>query len=154
MREGTIEEYRDEPGASPDDECPELHEQFPYVAVVEGDYPEFDFAVRWCWQNFGPQHGPCWGASQYPACPFVLETEHRQVRKFPNQQIEIKAYKPVPQHTHAGNWSIYFLGKTAYDHGYGAFCFSTEMQREAFRQQVPDFGWGENYPPSKDESKP
>jgi hypothetical protein len=65
--------------------------EFPYVVVVEGDYPEFDVAARWCWTCFGPQHGDCWSPSEYAVCPVVLKTEHSTVRSTPDGKIyEIK----------------------------------------------------------------
>jgi hypothetical protein len=45
--------------------------QFPYRVVVECDFPEWDVANRWCWQNFGPRHGECSSQREYAACPLI-----------------------------------------------------------------------------------
>jgi hypothetical protein len=123
-----------------------VHAQFPHVVVVEGDFPEFDIAVRWCWTKFGSLHGECWYGSIYPACPLALATEHLVRREVRGKQYELKGYDSVPPHCHIGDWAIHFLGKTDYDHGFGEFCFKFAEHKERFVKQIPHIDWGENFP--------
>jgi hypothetical protein len=147
MRVSSINEYLTA-GQIDQQEQEPIFAEFPHVVVVEGDYPEFDLAVRWCWTCFGPQHGECWSIqSEYPACPVVLATEHSRVRASPEgKTYEIKAYDRVAPHRHSGEWTVIFLEKTDYDHGFGEFCFRLEAHKDEFLQQVPKIDWGENFP--------
>jgi hypothetical protein len=117
---------------------------FPHSVIFEGSFPEYDFANRWCWQNFGPRHGECSESySEYPACPLVLATgriENRDGR-------EKKKYGKVDEHSHEGTWTWYFFGKTDYDYGFGEYYFASESDRDRFIAAVPTFSWGENYHP-------
>ncbi len=142
MRVSSIDEYLEEYGA---DEF--IPTEFSQVVVVECDYPELDVAIRWCWTCFGPKDGQCLLGSEYPACPVVLATERPDVRLGPGgQQHLIKVYDEVAPHTHAGKWTIQWLGKTDYDHGFAAFSFQLEADKDKFVQYVPNVDWGENYP--------
>jgi hypothetical protein len=145
MRESSMEEYLSQDEIGELEERDELHAQFPYVVVIEADFPELDVAMRWCWSNFGPNHGEC-PSGEYPSCPRVLETERLETREYDGQRWEKKIYSSVAAHCHAGQWTLYWLGKTDYDHGFGEFCFSSDNQRESFVRQIPNFDWGENYP--------
>jgi hypothetical protein len=33
--------------------------KLPHTVIVEGSFPEYDVAGRWCWQNVGPRDGEC-----------------------------------------------------------------------------------------------
>ena len=72
----------------------EAKARFPHGLIVEGDWPEYDVATRWCWQQFGPYDGQCLEHySEYPACPVVLETKKMLVR--PTQQARPSNGGPV-----------------------------------------------------------
>ena len=146
MRIATIEEFLSVDEITEIEERQSIHSDFPHVVLVEGDFPEFDVAVRWCWQTFGPLNGECWSNSEYPACPIVLVTEHEKDRIAHGKEYKIKAYDQVERHKHQGTWAIHWLGKTDYDHGFGEFCFANEEQLRSFSEQVPKINWGENYP--------
>lgn len=131
------------------DNCP-----FSFTAVLEGVYPEQDYANRWCWQNIGSrQCGECeCSSSEYPGCPLVLATEYIKTGWYPNQAGQRvywseKAYieEKVPQHGHKGIWSSYWLGKTGYDYGFTEYYFQNESDRDKFLAAFPIFNTGENY---------
>src|SRR5690242_17382595 len=71
-----------------------LHVNFPFSAVLEGYYPEHDYALRWCWQNFGPAHGRCceWH-SEYPGCPLVLATAAMETGNIKDQARSEQAWE-------------------------------------------------------------
>lgn len=123
--------------------------RFPYSVVATGIYPEHDYACRWCWQNIGPEDGPCsaWH-SEYPGCPLVLETERVErvtgTDKSGNVVTwERKEYANPGEHRHEGPWSFLWLGKTGYDFGYGEYCFADEADRANFIAAFPTFTWSE-----------
>ena len=100
----------------------EIRDQFPYMVIVEGDYPEWDVAERWCWQSFGPRHGACNWQTGYPACPIILATEKVPTRVVQGgQEYTCLRYSNPVEHSHTGTWTTYWFGKTDYDHGFGAF---------------------------------
>jgi hypothetical protein len=149
MRASSIEEYLKLDEICEAEERSNLHVQFPHVVVIEGDFPEVAVALRWCWSKFGPRHGDCWNW-EYPSCPLVLATERLEMCEIKGKQWEKKVYRSVAAHSHVGEWTLHWLGKTEYDHGFGEFCFANEAQRDAFIRQIPSFDWGENYPWLKD----
>lgn len=127
-----------------------LLRQFPFTAVATGEYPEHDYARRWCWRNISPENGRCdaW-LSAYPACPFAIEERKEQVRlrekadkDFSGEQ---KWYTGPADHTHEGDWRFLWLGKTGYDYGYGEFCFRNERDLENFLVVFPTFIWSEDW---------
>jgi hypothetical protein len=153
MRIGCIEEYtRIFPLEDPAAELASILAQFPYGTVVECDFPEWDVANRWCWQNFGPRHGECWGHVEYATCPLVLPTEHVVKIQVRGKEYELKRYSSVPKHNHVGIWTTHWFGKTEYDHGFGEFCFCNEDHKAKFLEYVPHVDWGENFPWLKDET--
>ena len=126
----------------------------PFTAVVEGVYPEQDYANRWCWRNIGPrQCDKCdCSSSEYPGCPVVLATEYIKTGWYPNQAGQRvywseKAYieENVLEHGHEGIWSSYWLGKTGYDYGFTEYYFQNESDRDRFLAAVPFFNTGEKY---------
>jgi len=130
----------------------ELLLPFPYSAVLEGYYPEHDYAVRWCWQNFGPPRGICtdWH-SEYPACPLVLATEYVETGTLRNEDgtdtpKKRVRYKDPGEHKHEGVWSSLWLGKTDYDYGFREYAFAREEDREQFLSAFRTFTFGEKYP--------
>jgi hypothetical protein len=124
----------------------ELHDQFPFSAIVEGGYPEWDVAERWCWQTFGPRHGVCDWSSEYPACPIILAAEKILTKVGPaGQEQEYMTYSKPIEHSHTGLWTTSWFGKTDYDHGFGAFCFSNENDMNKFIAHVPEVDRGEKY---------
>lgn len=152
MRIGTIEDYvkdsyLDNSSALEDTLAPAgIRDQFPFMVIVEGDYPEFDVAGRWCWRTFGPRHGECDWHSTYPACPIILATE--KVEKtviHSGQEFKYLTYANPTEHSHQGSWTTYWFGKTGYDYGYGAFCFSNENEKMKFINYLPEVNLGENY---------
>ena len=134
-----------------DRERTQLLERFPSSTVLEGHYPEHDYAVRWCWQNISPCHGTCseWH-SEYPACPLVLTTENvehgtlkdRNGKETPWKRI---SYANPGEHEHEGVWCSIWLGKTDYDYGFREYCFANEIDREQFLSAFPTFTFGEKY---------
>ena len=99
-----------------------LRERFPHVVLLEGSYPETDFAERRCWQQFGFCDGKCQNyASEYPR------------------------YSQPPEHEHVGVWTTMWLGKTGYDYGFMEFYFANESDRDSFLAAVPSLTFGENY---------
>jgi hypothetical protein len=127
--------------------------KFPYTTVVEGVYPEMDFAHRWCWHEFGsPEYKQCYEyGSEYPACPLVLATEYIETGTYKEldgteHQWKEKCYKEVEKHSHdGGNWTTVWLGKTGYDYGFSEYYFLNEVDRDAFVKEVPNMGLGEKY---------
>jgi hypothetical protein len=116
---------------------------FPYSVVVETSFAEYDFANRWCWQNFGPSHGECeQQSSAYPACPLVLATEDQGPHLY---GLSIQAHQKIAPHHHQGCWLVYWYGKTDYDYGFCEYHFANESSRDQFLAAVPTFGWGESY---------
>lgn len=95
---------------------------FPYEVVLQLAYPQMDFAIRWCWQQFGPANGECLQyASEYPAC------------------------QQGAGHAHEGKWLTHWLAKTAYDFGFNEWCFAEQSDREKFVEFIPSIAWGETY---------
>jgi hypothetical protein len=132
MRISSVEEYvRIEPLDDPT-ELELTHAQFPYRVVVECDFPEWDVANRWCWQNFGPRHGECWSQLEYATCPLIFPTEHIVKAVVPGKEYELKRYSNVHIPHHVGIWTTYWFGKTEYDHGYGEFSFIRENNKAKF----------------------
>lgn len=106
-----------------DDERSLLLLQFPFAVMLEVAYPEMDFADRWCWETFGPKHGPCRQTqSNYPCC-----------------LSEIK-------HSHEGAWCTRWFVKTDYDFGFNEWYFREQSQYEMFLSFVPLINWGERFP--------
>lgn len=97
--------------------------RFPHAVMLQGSFPERDFADRWCWQQFGP----CWGEC------FQSHAEYRVCG------LEEK-------HCHVGTWTSYFFVKTDYDFGFMEWYFSREVDRDRFLAFVPLIDWGENFP--------
>jgi hypothetical protein len=127
-------------------------DKFPYTAVVEGVYPEHDFSHRWCWQQFGPpEYKECHDHdSDYPGCPIVLATEYIATGTYKGsdgtmKDWQEKRYKQPEKHSHEGDWTTVWLGKTGYDYGFTEYYFLSEKARDAFILAAPDFGLGENY---------
>jgi hypothetical protein len=132
-------------GSEDDDERRQLKAMFPHSVVLEGAYPEHDFATRWCWQNCGECHGECHEMySEYPGCPLVLATG--RIERIRGR--DVMKYEKVAAHLHQGSWTKKWLGKTAYDYGFGEFYFASEADLERFISAVPTFSWGENYDPA------
>lgn len=153
MRAASIEEYLNLDNIYDPQERDEVHAQFPHVVVIECDFLELDMALRWCWSKFGPQHGECGGwHGDYPSCPLVLATECLEPCKFSGKQK--KVYRPVAAHSHVGEWTLHWLGKTEYDHGFGELCFANEAHRDAFALQIPSLDWGEIRARLNDEQQP
>lgn len=125
----------------------ERKKRFPYSVIVECNYPEMDFAIRWTWNWLGPRDGRCHeSGSEYPACELVKATE--TVKSGTDQEgnpWSYKEYANVPDHAHSGVWSALWLGKTGYDYGYMEFYFSSEADLQKFVDEVPKFTLGENY---------
>jgi hypothetical protein len=123
----------------------ETHRSFPHIVVLEGVYPEHDFAQRWAWQNFGPQDGKCQDHySEYPGCPLVLET--KQVVTGSDHQGNAwseNVYKDPGEHSHEGKWKTFWLGKTGYDYGFCEYCFKDEADKDKFFAAWETFGLGE-----------
>lgn len=126
--------------------------KFPYSVILAGCYPEHDFVERWCWLNIGPRDGKCSDGqhSEYTGCPVVLATEYIAEGSWKDKEgnehhWKEKAYKDVDDHSHEGNWRMFWLGKTGYDYGLGEYCFSTEADRDRFLAAVPTFNLGEKY---------
>ncbi len=152
MRLGTLEEYvggsfLDRASALNDTlASEEIYDHFPFSVIIEADYPEWDVAERWCWQTFGPRHGECNWGSDYPACPIILAAEKiltTVVRA--GQEYKYMTYSNPVEHSHSGPWTAYWFGKTSYDHGFGAFCFSNENDKNRFIAHVPEVNLGEKY---------
>jgi hypothetical protein len=124
----------------------ELHNQFPFTAIVEAGFAEWDVAQRWCWQSFGPRHGTCDWSSDYPACPIILTAEKIMMKVVRSgQEYEYLTYANPVEHWHTGLWTTCWFGKTNYNHGFGAFCFSNESDKNMFIVQVPEIDFGEKY---------
>jgi hypothetical protein len=116
--------------------------RFPHSVILEGAVPEYDFASRWCWQNFGACDGECYDSySEYPACPVVLAT--KRIENVRDRQT--KKFAVVDAHTHEGLWTKDGLGKTGYDYGFFEFYFASEADQNRFTAAVPTFIWGENF---------
>ena len=61
-----------------------IKSKFPFTVVLYGAYISHDFAVRWCWRNFGPIDGKCdERGSEFPGCPLVVATCYSIVPKQP-----------------------------------------------------------------------
>lgn len=108
-------------------------EQFPYAVMLEVAFLEVDYADRWCWQNFGPEHsGPqLWDPkieecldihSKYSVCKIPLPHSHVEKR-----------------------WCNFFFVKTAYDFGFCEWYFANEADHDKFLAFVPSINWGENF---------
>ncbi len=101
--------------------------RFGWPVTLELAYPEMDFAIRWCWETLGPQHGECFHRragvrhSDYPAC--MIETPH----------------------SHDGRWTVRWFVKTDYDFGFAEWYFTTEADRDRFLRFEPEIHWGEKY---------
>ena len=125
--------------------------QFPFTVVATGEYPEHDYARRWCWQNISPENGRCATVhGDYPACPLVLATERTEQVNWRDKSgndhsCERKRYTEPGNHEHTGEWSFLWLGKTGYDYGYGEFCFRNERDLENFLVVFPTFIWSEDW---------
>jgi len=153
MKISNLDEYLQIEPLDDPAERDQLHVRFLHGVVVECDFPEWDVANRWCWQNCGPRHGECSSQPQYATCPVILPTERIEKTNWGGQQLELKRYSSVPVHHHVGIWTTYWFGKTDYDHGFGEFCFSNENDLAKFLEFVPQVDWGENYPWLKDEAR-
>lgn len=130
----------------------ELLAPFPYSTVLEGCYPEHDYAIRWCWQNISPRNGICsdWH-SEYPACPLVVATAYVERGTLKNMDgtetpWERVRHKDPGEHEHQGVWSSLWLGKTGYDYGFREYPFAMEGDLERFLAAFPTFTFGEEYP--------
>lgn len=102
-----------------------IHDKFPHIVTVQGDYGYFDLAEAWLWDNFGPSDGKCLDyCSEYPRCPLAFPLDE-----------EGFSSKPEP-HSHEGVWTMHWLRKTGYDYGFGDFCFKDLESKEKFIGQV------------------
>lgn len=127
-------------------------ERFPYSVVVEASWTVFDFAQRWCWQNFGPMDcQECYEhQSEYPACPLVLAIQEYTIRKsYTDKKGIVHEYdyhtRCPGKHSHEGTWTVVGLGKTDYDYGFAECYFGNEIDKNKFIEAIPSFGLGENY---------
>ncbi len=133
------------------DKLKSVKERYPFTVMVEGHYPESDFATRWCWQQFGPYHADscCEYASEYPACPLVLAIEEYVIKKSYVKDGVTHEYdyhtRDPGKHSHEGTWTYVWLGKTGYDYGFTEYCFLNEADRDAFLAAAPSLTFGENY---------
>jgi hypothetical protein len=129
----------------------EREEKLPFVQVVEGAWPEYDVATRWCWQRFGPKDGPCGEyCSEYPACPQVLATKYLEEKPayMSDEDWEDEwhdGYRNPGDHSHEGSWTTLHFSKTGYDYGVGEYRFANEADRDAFAIVVEGLGFGERY---------
>jgi hypothetical protein len=130
----------------------ETLKEFPFSVIVEACYPVGDFAVRWCWQNFGPMDCKECGEhySEYPGCPQVLAIEEYTIPKsYTDKDGVVHNYnfhtRDPGKHGHEGNWTVVWLGKTGYDYGFGEYFFKNEADKDKFLTNVSSFGLGENY---------
>lgn len=157
MKVSTLEKFYGENGTRKrwnEDKSEEAAKKFPFTVIVEGCYPENDFAHRWCWQQFGPMDTKECGErySEYPGCPLVQATKYIATGTYKDRDGTIKewheaAYKgdDVPKHNHEGIWTSVWLGKTGYDYGFTEMYFKNEADRDKFIEFVPSFSIGENY---------
>ena len=126
-----------------------IKSKFPFTVVLYGAYISHDFAVRWCWRNFGPIDGKCdERGSEFPGCPLVLATEYLVNGWYFDANKnkvdwEEKAYKEVEDHDHVGIWKYFWLGKHGYDYGFSEFYFQNESDRDCFLAAIPNFNLGE-----------
>src|SRR5581483_8404845 len=85
--------------------------------IVEGAYPEFDMATKWCIDRIGPTD----------------ET---------NNWKEIKSktgdYEPI-QFVKNGHWSNLWFDKIGYDYGFSEFYFKEDKDLRAFTEALPSF---------------
>lgn len=96
--------------------------KFPYSVLLLVAFAEYDYANRWCWQEFGPSHGECLERqSDYPAC------------------------SRTDTHSHEGNWMPYWHFKTDYNYGYSEWHFVRKADADRFLEFVPRINWGEAY---------
>lgn len=122
----------------------DLRSRFPYAVVLEGSYPEFDYVSRWCWQNIGEMDcEKCYESySEFPGCPLILGGEKKK-KTVSHTTSEGKLvsweeeYYDVPEHSHTGEWTYYWLGKTGYDYGFGEFFFKNQADLDRFLAVVP-----------------
>ena len=153
MKIATIEKFFGENGRTiyNQDKRDEALKKFPFTVIVEGCYPENDFAHRWCWQQFGPpQYEECNDHySEYPGCSLVLAIDEYTIKK--NYKDSNGVYheydfhtRDPGKHSHDGTWTTVWLGKTGYDYGFTEYYFKSEANRDAFIAAVP-FGLGEKY---------
>ncbi|CAN5237076.1 hypothetical protein BH09SUM1_BH09SUM1_29110 [soil metagenome] len=126
-----------------------IHAQFLFGVVAEADFTEWDRAILWCWQNFGPRHGECSALTEYANCPLIQATGYTGKDGMDGKERERKFFSGVDWHSHVGTWTDDFIAKTDYDHGYGEFCFSSEEDRAKFREAVPLFDDRINHPNPK-----
>lgn len=111
--EGKAEEIRDREARL---------QRFPHAVMLELAYPELDFAMRWCWEHFGPMDGECLQAwSEYRVC--MLDGSH----------------------LHEGKWTSYWVFKTAYNYGFNEFYFADQADHALFCDHLSEFSWGERY---------
>lgn len=97
--------------------------RFPYPVMLELAFPELDFAIRWCWQQFGPMDGDCTQKySEYRIC--TDDAPHR----------------------HSGKWTTHWFVKTEYNFGFDEFYFGEQDDRDLFVANLAEINWGENYP--------
>lgn len=97
--------------------------RFPYPVMLELAFPELDFANRWCWQRFGPNHGEC--AQKHSDYPICMTDD---------------------SHSHIGSWTNKWFVKTDYNFGFNEWYFSIPSDRDRFLEFVPSINWGENFP--------
>lgn len=96
---------------------------FPYSLMLELAFPELDFAVRWCWQHFGPMEGECTQRySEYRTC-----------------------FDDFP-HGHSGRWITHWFAKSDYDYGFNEWYFCDKSDRDYFLANLDEINWGEKYP--------
>lgn len=101
----------------------ERRTRFPYSVMLKVSFAEFDFANRWCWQNFGPCDGECLQRdSEYPAC----------------DRIE--------PHSHSGKWMWHWYEKIDYNFGFNEWYFVKSADCDLFLANVNNITWGENFP--------
>lgn len=144
-----ITKFNDKLSAVDSFERDQLVKKFPYSVVVEGSYPEHDFAQNWCWKKFGSINvAQCIDSySNYPSCPIVLATGKMQKYEdgFGEEKFGMVYDREVPAHSHQGKWAYFWLDKTDYDYGFAEFLFVDEKDKNMFVKNVPLFNMGEKY---------
>ena len=135
----------------------QLIKKFPYSVIVEGNYPEHDFATNWCWKNFGPINTQkCYDSqSNYPSCPIALATGKIQKYRDPfgEEKLGMVYDWEVPAHAHQGKWAYFWLDKTDYDYGFAEFLFAEEKDKNLFVENVSMFNMGEKYRSQRGEKR-
>jgi hypothetical protein len=129
LKLSSIDEYLRDGGESDEDLQVQMRRRhdlmlrFPHPIMLMAAVPEFDFANRWCWNEFGPAHGQCIDShSRYRVCD--------QTRA----------------HSHNGEWASSWFTKIDYDFGFCEWYFLNRQSAEKFEDAIPSFNWGEDFP--------